>query len=269
DLESSKRIIEGRLGIRVHSFAYPFGDSGQETKNFDQSSDIIHGIVSSTYEMSFYQSWFGIEESFNYPSYSSDLFIARRIEPASDWNSQKLLAELEYGRAKSLPYRVKIFGNEWSGSWGEVERGNGLAVRALGNTTGAEAFLNGSHAWEDYYFRVRANWSMGTHVSLIARVQDRHNHYSCTFSSDGVVLREKVGGELATIESLNVAIGDPPDIELGIRVIGEVVECLVNNTVFIRSDLLEGGFAFGGVGVQVWQEEEGEASVIIYETNIQ
>jgi len=267
DLKVSQKALETRLGIDVNAFAYPFSDFGQESKNFDGAKTIISSLVPKIYDMSFYQTWPSIAEIFNYPDPSSKFFKLRRIEPTPDWDSDKLMGELDRGKAKELPYISDSFGEEWSGTWGNIERGDSLIMEAQAGEAGSAVFLNGSYWWEDYYLKILASWNNEASVSLTVRGQDE-DYYACVFSKDLVAIRERVNGNVNTLDTKDFDINNTENVSLGARVNGNSLECLVDDVSILKNGSFENLFYNGSVGIQVW-EEDGNAKLIVYEASIQ
>lgn len=202
DLVISKETLQNKFGIRVTAFAFPFNDYGQESLNFgsDALSDISNA-VKKNYSYAFYQTDPDRNDPFNYPS--ANAFMIKRIEPVASWSGADLTAMLQGSGPRVLPYQSGVFGYDWSSNWGTVTRNkNTLLLRANKDTTGAAALLNGSRTWQDYDITVAANWSAGSHLSLIARYRsDSETFLSCAFSTSTISLVAHSDGKQETIEA--------------------------------------------------------------------
>ena len=111
DLKISRKVLEDVTGSTVNSYAYPYNDFGHTTVNFKGSEPLIMKTVPKLYTYAFFQSSPSDGDRFNYSSPSA--WMIRRIEPPARWSGQELIAELNRGRAKDLPYESKTFGLEW------------------------------------------------------------------------------------------------------------------------------------------------------------
>ena len=94
ELILAKEYLEQALDKNVNTFAFSFGDYGQNTINFAEAEAIITSAVSRIYTLSFYQVWSG--EVLNYPY--QDQFMAKRINVEANWLSEDVLDILVKGR---------------------------------------------------------------------------------------------------------------------------------------------------------------------------
>src|SRR5262249_25580016 len=139
-------------------------------------------------------------DTFNYPLINNGpgttAYMIKRIEPDPSWSGAKLLGAMDAGSAKSLPYQSNSFGEEWVGTWGTATKNAaGLALSATPKTSGADAFLNGSGWWTNYYFSAVIDWQNGESVSLIARNHDDETYLACAFTpTEAVVELHQNGG---------------------------------------------------------------------------
>ena len=86
DLLTAKEELVAAFGDWVISYAYPFGDFGQDTENFPGARTVIEDVVSSIYPFAFYQVYSGYAG--NYPG--SD-FMIKRISVSPEWTGADLL----------------------------------------------------------------------------------------------------------------------------------------------------------------------------------
>ena len=97
DFVNSKNDLENTFGIKVISFAFPFGDFGQNSINFGSGADYFEA-AKAVYSMAFYQVWPGKGFSFNYPA--KDSFLIKRIDVKSNWSADNLLKILDIAKEK-------------------------------------------------------------------------------------------------------------------------------------------------------------------------
>ncbi|MBI2098167.1 MAG: polysaccharide deacetylase family protein [Candidatus Wildermuthbacteria bacterium] len=268
DLESSKKELEESLGTSAVTVAFPFGDFGQNLF-FDPSLKSIRDILlqgaKEQYSYGFYQWWEGEGFTQNHPS--PETFLIKRIEPEADWSGEELLAVLENGRAKTLPYYDALSENRgWLSTWGSFELGGveGLVLRANEDEAGASALLDGSGAWTDYEIQAVVESESQTGVFIWVRFQDVDNNAACNFGKDFVHIEQTVDGEKRVIQGIR---GISPifkgAFQVGARVQGRNVECLVNNEIVVRTQFLDPVLGRGGVGFKMWDEEVGRATLAI------
>lgn len=259
DLSVAKLDLEKALGKKITTFAFPFGDFGQDTVNYPEAARVIKEAVPRFYEMAFYQAWSGVPEKFNYPN--PDLFMMRRIEPLFDWSGADLLDKLEMGRAKPLPYESGDFDESWVAGWGSVARGESLDLKAASNTAGAASALSGSWHWQNYTFTADVDWQAGSNVVLLGHRTDEKDYYGCNFTKTRVSIKRATPNGSINLVSQNYAVplfGN--QFNLGMRVGERTVSCLVEGQVVLE----ETGFRWpklnGGIGVEVWDSRVGVAA---------
>lgn len=266
DLANAKKDLEDALDKPITAFAFPFGDFGQETANYPEAAKMVEGEVSKLYELAFYQVRKGAVETFNYPVPERRMHMAKRIEPAADWSGEYLLSVLESGVAKELPYEQNSFGPEWISSWGKINRGENLTLKA-GEGTGASATLNGSYLWQDYVFTAETLRLGGSNIVLLARVKNRDNYLGCNFGLNKIYIKESVNGVSRNIQSQDFIIDSTQPLSLGIKVKGGDLECLVNGEAVIEGAGLNPA-SRGGIGIEIWDEKNGRAGAVFDNVSI-
>jgi hypothetical protein len=253
-MENSKETLDKTFGGSVNSFAFPFNDFGQNTVNFPGARDIVLKVVPTVYEFAFYQHWPANGDSFNYPDPSASMI--KRIEPHSNWSADDLIATLDAGHAKPLPYSSTHFGKEWVSIWGTVELGDALHLKAQDSGSGASAFLDGSAWWKDYSISTKANWVSGQALGLIARNYNDTDYLVCSFAVDGVTIEKHQGPDVAIIATHPLAL-TPGTHNLSMTVKDSTATCSVEGTEVVRGSF--SGLPRGGVGVEVWSDSHGVA----------
>ncbi len=259
DLSRSKSDLESALNKEVRFLAYPFGDYGQDGSNYKKAIQTVRAEAEKVYEMAFYQVWKGNTESFNYPS--EDKFMMKRIEPLGDWSGEHLLELLESGLSKDLPYSASTFGEEWVSSWGEISKGEELVLKADKISTGAGAGLNGSWWWRDYTFTADVDWSSGSNVVMVARMDDDENYFGCNFGANKTYVKSVKDGLSTNIREASYPLPLGDSLNLGVRARGSSIECLVNGRVVLQGTGVNYRSAQGGIGLEIWDEKKGVARV--------
>ncbi len=259
DLSHAKSELESALDKKVRFFAYPFGDYGQDGANYDKATQVVRAEAQKVYEMAFYQVWRGNTESFNYPN--DEEFMMKRIEPLGEWSGEHLLNLLESGLSKDLPYLASSFGEEWVSNWGDITKGGEMMFKADKFSTGVGGGLNGSWWWRDYTFTTDVNWSSGSNVVLVARMNDDENYFGCNFGVNKTYVKNVKNGVSANIRESSYSLPIDQPLNLGIRAKGSNIECLVNGQVVLEGNGVNYQASQGGIGLEVWDATKGVAQV--------
>jgi peptidoglycan/xylan/chitin deacetylase (PgdA/CDA1 family) len=265
EISGSKSTIEKKLSTKVFALSYPFSDYGQQTINNESASSVIGELIKKNYSLAFRQVWDGISIQ-NRPG--DDLAYLKRIETPTDWSGGQLLAFINMGKDKTLPYTDLIEkDNGWRGEWGVHAVTNGeLVLKATSKTTGSDVFLDGSQDWSDYQYTVNYDWIKGSRFSLVARQKDDKNYLACVFGGGSIRLDRYVNdvpkmiGETAP---LRVAALDG---SVGMRVRGNIAECIVENRVVVSASIPA---ERGGIGAKIWDPEFANAEIHIKEVSIE
>ncbi len=270
DFISAKSDIEQELGVEVISFAFPFGDFGQNTVNFLKAEQIILDVAKSVYPIAFYQVWPGKGHSFNYPA--KDSFLIKRIEVKSDWSTESLMTILDAGKEKSFPY----FDNfekyrGWIKTWGQLTfSNNSMILDSNASTTGSSAFLDGSYLWDNYSYSANINWVKGRNISLLARYKDDENYTACNFSSDSVRVEQRLNNKNRVMVEIKNYVNFPKnDLNLSIRVNKDKVECLVNGNIIAYTYYLSSVLSNGGIGFKIWDPQMNNSELIIKNVSVE
>ena len=264
DLTNAKKTLEKDFGQPVFTYAYPFNDFGQDTVNFPGATSVVAQVVPTIYTFSFYQHWPGNGDSFNYPD--PNAYMIKRIEPHINWSGSDLIAALDEGRAKPLPYTATHFGNEWVGIWGTTSSGNTLSLTADADTSGATAFLDGSSWWRDYSFTTSVNLIAGESVALLARNQNDADYLACSYSTQSLTIERHTGTNQVDIAHARFSIA-PGQVTLGMSAKGNEVQCFANGAQVGSATF--SGVPSGGIGVQVWDHNHGVARSEFTAMNVQ
>ncbi len=265
ELLDSRQRLEDLTGQKIESIAYPFGDYGQQTKNYPPAQTIIKGALKDYYEIGFQQVWpYDSEYMLNYPG--EDMYHVRRIEPGPERTGEQLVKYIMDAETKQLPFNEDLSAmNGWRTLWGKSSLvDNILNIRSSTTTTGSSIFLDGSGLWKDYFYSIHLNWISGSNVTLISRYSNDGNYLSCTFNVKTVRINRKLDGVTETLTSVyNIADLPMPDVHLGMSVSGNVIRCYEGSRVvaFFYSDSRSPNH--GGIGIQVWDREIGKASISV------
>ncbi len=269
ELAGSKSVLEELFNVPVISFAFPFGDYGQQSINFsDFSADIIRSKMSQSYTVAFHQVWGADSQySFNYPY--DDPLMAKRIEPSPQWSGEDLLSHLEAGRPKELPYTDSFTQNNgWKKWWGQFSINNSLDVSSA-STSGAFIFLDGSYVWKDYIFSAHVAWEKGADVILAARFKDDTDYADCTFSDSDIYINQHISGrDWESVDKKIDFVTPKEDVTLGVLVNKDKIECLVNGNSVAYAHYLNSSLDQGGIGIKIWDPATSTAHIIVHEVTV-
>ena len=270
DFVNSKNDLENTFGIKVISFAFPFGDFGQNSINFLEAEPIILEAAKAVYSMAFYQVWPGKGFSFNYPA--KDSFLIKRIDVKSNWSADNLLKILDIAKEKTLPYNDDFSDyNGWVKTWGKSSLGNNsIVLSSHASTTGASIFLDGSYLWDNYSYSANITWVKGRNTSLLARYKDDENYVACNFSGDNVRIEQRLNNKnRVMVEIKNYVNFSKNDLNLGIKVKKDKVECLINGNIVAYTYYLSPALSIGGIGFKTWDSQMNNSELIVKNVSVE
>lgn len=274
DLNQSKAYLEELLDKPVIGFAFPFGDFGYASSNFEEAKKVTLAAASETYPLSFYQadtSLYGSRFPAEYSEPGENSFFIGRIELHPGWSDEKLVRVMNAVSAKSLPYQSDFSKpEEWLITWGKVNFDNDLQMKAdtASSGTGSMAVLDGSRLWQDYAFKTRVQNFQGSNLYLIFRFQDDNNYAACNFGRDLVHIEETINGERGVIKGVATTLPFTGNWEVEIRVRNRHVECLYNGRVVVQTDFLNPALETGGIGLKGWDVEVGRSKLIVRDISV-
>jgi len=271
DLQAAKEHLESHLeGCEVVSYAFPFGDYGQKGINIDKEMAVRTNIdaVRSVYPLSFELNY-NCSDLNNYDD--SDCSLLERFEVHGDLTAAALIQELTRSGLKRLPYTVMGFDSReeygWFCNWGRAYAENDcLKLVSDENESGAMAVVYGGHYWSDYTVLADISVVKGR-GNLIGRYVDENNYVLCGIDEGSLVLRQKVQGEIYTIEYLEIE--EPrDDYRIGLSFKGDTVICKVDDQPVLGPIAIDPHLAKGGVGFNVWNPEEPDAQISIRKVTV-
>lgn len=258
ELEGSKTKLEEMTKQPVFSMSYPFSDYGQQSRNnIGQAEVAINDTLKKVYEYAFQQQW-SYEDGFvgNHPL--DDRLHMRRIEPAADWTGEYLQSFLDSGQDVQPTTTTKVnFKNDlnrWKSSWGqkEIEGGN-LILKTKEGRISSFTLLDGSRAWQNYKFSVRASLHDAGAFAVYSNLERPGTGVRCSWKDGSVTVEKMVDGKIVkrSLFSSGVTLGNH---EFSIVSTGKYVGCIENGkTIAALKDETEN---FGGVGVEFWSKND-------------
>ncbi len=265
DLEKVKRTLENMTGKDIAAFAFPFGDYGQHSTNFDKAQKIFLEQVKNRYQFAFYQLWTGGGYSQNYPS--KDNLIITRIDEQIGLTGKDLINILLRGDVKNLPYEFNPQNKDsWIRGWGILNKTDESLGIGIHNSM---TYFDGSYLWENYTFNLfLKEYDDSTTLSLLARMQDPSNELSCDFSDDLIKISVEKDKKWSTLAVLKNYVIPSKNAALGIKVKGDKAYCLVNEQSVISTSLPSNYPRNGGIGIKTWNPNTNSKQININWINI-
>jgi peptidoglycan/xylan/chitin deacetylase (PgdA/CDA1 family) len=270
DLINAKNDLKNELDVNALSFAYPYNDFAQdlETDSANGTPGLIN-FVNQIYAVSFYQWYPSLGYSENYPSIDGQLL--KRIEPKPDWTPAHLLATIEQGQPKSLPYTLgsSSDGDDgWTSAWGTISQSNGiLMLAANATTTGAYTILDGSRLWTNYDYEIQFNWQNAQSISLYGHYEaspKSTSYLACDFSNGEVQLENHESGTVTVLASAHAAaIAPASNDDAGLSFNGSNADCLWNGAAITGASVPSSAPSTGGVGIEIWNPSAGTAAATV------
>lgn len=264
ELTHVKNDLESTLNTPVTTFAYPYGDYGQESLNFPEAKQLLPNIVKEYFPLSFYQYASGAF-SYNYAGERNALI--KRIIVDSKWSGENLLSELAKGHSKQIPYSSNTFDQSqgWVSSWGNLNFDNRIMKIESGkDSAGSSVFLDGSKSWKNYSFSSTVNWEKGSDLSVLSNYLDDNNYLSFNLTQSSVRLVLKNMGEQKILKEIKRELDVPKDnLSLGIRSIDGKTSLFIGDKLVLEYENSEYKDLYGGVGFKIWDKQINNASMQI------
>ena len=269
DFEKVKTGLENILGKSIQSFAFPYGDFGQNNTNFKDATNINTQESQKLFSLDFYQNSPAQRFRNNYllpEQINNTFFLVKRININTQWTGLDLINELDKTTAKNLPYIDNFFrDNGWLTSWGKltVEQGK-FTLNAESGQTGGTTILDGSRLWKNYSIKASVTSPNLSAVYIWARFQDDDNNAACNFSNGFIHIEQTVDGVESTIQGLidKKLKMKSNEFQVEVRVKGREIQCILNNIV-VKTSFLDRKLSTGGIGLKTWTAKSSTASLIV------
>lgn len=267
DLTESKKELERLLGNTVSSVALPFGDYGQNSKNYYGAPVVMKEISSSIYPVVMYQVWSenSFNESiFNYPNPKNNMM--KRIDVKSNWEAEKLLNVLSAHQDKPLTFNDRFDkDNGWVKNWGEMNlENNALYIGSNDTSNGSLVFLSGGQNWSNYLYKAYIDWLSGEDVTIVARFKDSKNFASCRVGSGQVTITQRINGEDTILKTVKKDF--PLQLyggSLEVRVKDTTISCFVEGEEIASTDNLSPILNQGTIGMASWDRNPHNSAILI------
>ena len=270
DFETVKNKLGELLNKPIQSFAFPYGDFGQNNTNFMRAESINIEEAKKLFFLIFYQNSPSQRFRNNYlidSQKGDNFFLIKRIDIDPQWSGRDLLNQLDKSTTKKLPY-IDNFSqdNGWLLLWGKLNmENNTLSLKTEPGQTGGTIILDGSRLWKNYSVKANVSSPNLTSVYIWVRFQDDNNNAACNFGNGFVHIEQTVNGVNSVIRGeINKNLNIPnKDFSIEARVKDREIECLINGKSIVKNSFLDPKISDGGVGFKTWDKTPELASLTI------
>lgn len=258
ELLGSQVTLEREFGVDVNTFAFPFGETGENSINFPRAEEVVLAEAKKHYDFAFVQNDRD-HYTFNYPG---EGFLLHRIHVEPSWSGAELLSKMEGGMPKDLPYEDAIDrDNGWLSAWSAAEVSGGtLSLSAEGSSTSASVILDGTKLWNSYEVEANVAWTSG-YALLLVSAEDARTYRSCAYENGRVRVQQTHGGQTTVLAEAEDAGVVARSARVGARVTESSVTCLYDGRVIVSATGLRA--QTGGIGFQAWSPSSGTARVSV------
>ena len=278
DFVTVKEKLEKVTGNEPISFAFPFGDFGQNDSNFPEAKNLVLETGSKYFKLLFYQNAPGKRFTSNYflpESSNYNTYLIKRIDANPEWSGEDILQVINNTKSKSLPYTDDFSVNRgWLASWGEVvvdPKLKNMSIKPGPAQTGGSAILDGSRLWQNYKVTTLVNVPNQNSVYVWVRFKDDQNNVACNFGQGFAHVEQTIDGVQKVIKGENNANLFLPtgDFRVGINVNGRQVDCLINGEVVVSTPFVDPSLVSGGVGFKTWDTAANRSLLIVKKIEVQ
>lgn len=269
DIVGAKNDLENNFGVKPRAFAFPFGDFGLNAINFPASKDIMLDITHYAYPMSFYQITLGNGFMYNYSGDNDYLF--KRVNVRPEWQPEDLLAIINAGHPKNLPFSDDFLGFEgWLTSSGINHLDNGsLTLKSPADSSNGYIYLDGSKMWKDYSFNAVVDWKKGEKLSLFSRYKFNTNYLACEISDQYIQLISQFDDRNELLSEIKTnRILPRNNLDVRITVSGNKAECVVDKDLRVSYSGIKNEQNSGGIGFKVSDDQLGIAELAIKKVSV-
>lgn len=269
DLENAKTDLEKAYGRPILSFAYPFGNFGHTHSNFPGAEAILKEATKSLYRYAMYQT--GANFGYTQNTAEEASHMKRRFYMEEKWDGKGLLAAMENGHEKILPYTDEMNSDRgWLYNWGRFQVESGVLEIFGKDSQGASGILDGAAFWENYTATVNLEWVSGGSGAIITRFQDNDNYLFCNFATNGIRMIQRKDGVERVIRGSTAPLAlEGRAFSIGMKVDGNHAQCLMDGAVVLDRPFIDGAPAKGGIGFKTWDPEVNTSHLKITKIDVQ
>jgi len=146
--------------------------------------------------------------------------------------------------------------------------------RTLGTSIDAAVITNISHEHLDYhgnmenYRNAKARIMQGAKTVVLNK--DDENYTACNFSGDSVRIEQRLNNKNRVMVEIKNYVNFPKnDLNLGIKVNKDKVECLVNDNIVAYTYYLSPALSNGGIGFKIWDPQMNNSELIVRHVSVE
>ncbi len=225
DLQKADTSIKALTGKGVTTIAFPFGNYGNTNYNFEGAQDIVLKEAQAIHDLGFSQVRIGTFRghglSANYADASD--FLVERIDVNPLWSASELLAVLEGGMDKDLPYQADMENYVgWIAPSGVMRHdGDGIVMETSQIHPKAVSFLDGAGLWKDYQFDLDLYWDQGEKIILRTHGDLAEGGVACVYERERMyVVAPGIRSDLVTAFYEDATTRGPIEISAGVSLDG-------------------------------------------------
>jgi spore germination protein YaaH/peptidoglycan/xylan/chitin deacetylase (PgdA/CDA1 family) len=274
DITKAKSDLMQHLpGIRLVSFAYPYGDYGEEATNIDKDFAIRnnHDVIDEIFPITFgFDGSYG--DNFNFFYFKgTDPHLIKRLDVREALTADQLKGMLNIYINKHVPYNLNKFDgnsiNNLLSVWGKSRFNNGsLQIFAASDSVGSQTIVTGTFYWLNYKFESDITIDSGQTGFLISRYKDNDNYLACGIDGTDISLRQIVGGHDTLIKSTPYTKILGKNFHISVEVVGNTASCSVDGET-VGLYRIDSALYMGGIGFKSWDPEKGKSSMTVHNIN--
>ena len=276
DLTLVKTDLGKNLKKTIESFAFPYGDYGQNSTNFMGAENITIKDTGSLYNLGFYQIAPETHFTSNYfvpEKKNNSFFLVRRININPKWTGEDLLNTLDKSSAKTLPYSDDFSVDRgWIRIWGNLTLNkNSLNLKAAPEETGGSIVLDGSRLWKDYTVTATVRSDQQSGVYVWVRYADDNNNASCDFGKNFIHIEQTVNGKKSIIQGTNfknTILTANTNYFIKVQVKDRTISCTLNDTLLVTTPFMDTSLVSGGLGFKTWETTPGQSSLTLQRIDV-
>lgn len=263
DLTKAASALEAELGTKVNSFAYPYGDIGENSANYPAAEGVLLTASQQKYQFGYIQWWPSRGYSQNLIKPGMRTFLLKRLTMGPDWSTQKLSQALQIGKISQLPYQyTAASADNQINLWGDVQAdAGGLVLKATGQSSGAGVILDGTTGWQNFKLSAALEDNNNTNVSVVLRYVDSNNFASCSFDKRAMavaITRAGIEHKLKTVP-IKLASGPGTTNQISAATAGHSITCQADGKTVSASLPAGSLFTSGNVGLITYNPSLGKS----------
>jgi peptidoglycan/xylan/chitin deacetylase (PgdA/CDA1 family) len=275
DIKQARHDIETHItDIDLISFAFPYGDYGEDAVNIDKDFAIRknHDAVDYLFPISFgFDGTYG--DNFNFFYFKeTDPHLIKRLDVRETLTAGQLNKMLEIYVNKDIPFNLAKFDaysiENMLPVWNKPGLSNdSLIMRATPESGGSMSVLTGTNYWTNYKFESDITIDSGRTGFIMGRYKDNDNYLLCGVDDSAVSFRQVVAGKDALIKSIPLRNSSNNNYHVSIDVKGNTASCSINGTT-AGLFKIDPELNIGGIGFETWDPEKGKSAMTAHNINV-